>query len=105
METEDGRVVTTWGVFPVGETKILDGIYNPESKVLQLMFDSVTERYKDWPVQDQKTKKVLIQERKLDTYYTFNLRSEDIPFFLDNYVENNFEMDASVTSKLVTVNE
>jgi hypothetical protein len=88
IETPDGRRIKTWGVCPVGETKILDGIYDPDQKRLSLIFDSITEQYTPIHVEDRG--KIREQVRKLDTYYKFHLPEEDLDFFLDNYVDNNF---------------
>lgn len=101
IDTEDGRQINTWGVFPVGQTKILDGIYNPEGKHLTLLFDSVTQQNKAFEV-PRANGKVDVQTRKLDTYYQFKLPEQDIQYFLDNYVENNFEVEANVVSKIIT---
>lgn len=105
LETEDGRNVTTWGIIPIANnSKILHGIFNPESKTLQIVFDSVTEKYHDYPIVSEKNGKVTIQQRKLDTYYNLSIPEEDISVFLENYVDNNFEIEAKIHSKLI-VNE
>ncbi len=100
----DGRTINTWGVFPIGNTKILDGIYNPEGKHLTLLFDSVTEQYKPFEI-PKANGKVEVQPRKIDTYYQFKLPVDDLPYFLENLVENNFEMEPSVKSSLIVSNE
>lgn len=89
LDAKDGSKINSWGVFPIGPSKILDGLYNPETKSLSLLFDSITEQYKAFEVPN-KNNKPEIQHRKIDTYYDFSLPEEDIQFFLDNYVENNF---------------
>lgn len=92
IETPSGQRVNTWGVFPVlNTTKILDGVYDPESKILSLLLDSVTEQYTPFEIETPKHKKE-IQYRKLETYYKFKLLEDDIPFFLETYVDNNFTM-------------
>lgn len=102
IELQDGKKVTTWGIFPIfGETKILDGIYNPDSKELTLVFDSVTEQYVPMEV-PTKNGKYEIQQRKHDQYYRFKLAEEDIPFFLEMYVENNFDIEPAIESDIIT---
>lgn len=96
IQAPDGRRIKTWGVFPVSNsTKILDGIYNPEAKELSLLFDSVTEQYVDFPVQ-KANGKYDVQQRKLDQYYKFKLPQEDIKYFIDQYVDNDFEIEATI---------
>lgn len=99
IETRDGKQFKSWGIFPIGQTKILDGIFNPETKQLSILFDSTTEQYT--PVQVEEGSKVKTQMRKLDTYYKFNLPEEDVKFFLENYVENNFEFALAEDKKLI----
>lgn len=101
IPVKDGQKIKSWGVFPVGETKILDGIYDPEQKQLSLLFDSVTEQYT--PVQVEENGKVKQQFRKLDSYYKFALADEDLDFFLQNYVENNFAFELE-QPKIITTN-
>lgn len=97
IKTQDGNRIETWGVCPISNTtKILDGIYNPESKELSLLLDSVTEQYTDYPVQKGKDGKWEIQQRKLEQYYKLRLPEQDIKFFLDNYVSNNFEITPKI---------
>lgn len=103
IEADGDRVIETWGVFPIGPSKILDGIYDPEAKHLSLLLDSVTEKYMPFEVPNAKGK-TEIQPRKMDTYYKFKLPEEDIPFFLANYVENDFQIEAAVKSKLILNN-
>lgn len=95
-----GETCQTWGLLPIGETKIIDGIYNPETKLLQLYIDSVSQQPTEMTV-IEKGREVR-QTRKVDMYYRHFLREEDIPFFLENYVENNFEMEAILPTKIVT---
>lgn len=99
---EDGKKMNTWGVIPVlSNTKILNGVYNPEEKVLRLYLDSLSQDYQQIPVQNGKGK-VELQMRKMDKYYHISLDTpEDIKFFLDTYVENNFEIDPTTVSKLI----
>lgn len=101
LEAESDKKIETWGVFPVGPSKILDGIYNPETKELSLLFDSTTEQYKqlEVPLKGGKTE---IQTRKIDTYYNFRLPEKDIPFFLENYVENNFNLENEEVPLIIT---
>lgn len=92
FETQDGRKLKTWGVLPVlNTTKVLDGIYDPDSKMLRLLIDSTAEQYVDFPIQVPKTGKWDVQQRKMFTYYKGKISHEDIQFFLDTYVDNNFE--------------
>jgi hypothetical protein len=99
IETPDGRRVKTWGIFPIlNSTKILDGVYNPEAKELSLLMDSVTEQYTPFEV-PTKNGKYEVQQRKIDQYYRFKLREEDLEFFLSNYVDNNFEIEPVVESQ------
>jgi len=100
IDVTDGRKIKTWGVFPIQNCKILDGIYNPESKDLSILIDSVTERYTEFPV-ETKNGKVDVQYRKLDQYYRLKIAEQDIPFFLESYVENNFEIEPEVESNLI----
>ena len=91
IKTETGKTISTWGVYPVlNTTKIIDGVYDPEGKVLKLLFDSVTEQYIDYPVQT-KNGKFEMQQRKLDQYYRGSINDQDIETFLSLYVDNNFE--------------
>lgn len=101
FETNSGQKVTTWGVCPVtNNTKILDGIYNPEGKHLTLVYDSVTQNPKEFEIPDEKGK-MRTQIRSAESYYQHKIQEEDIPFFLENYVENDFELEAAVESKLL----
>lgn len=99
LETQAGNV-KSWGVFPIGESKILDGIYNPETRELSLLFDSVTEQYTPFQVEG-KNGKIEVQQRKIDQYYRFRLTAEDLSFFLENYVENNFEFEEIIEKKII----
>lgn len=91
IQTQEGTVIHTWGIYPIlGNTKILDGIYDPENKTLKLLFDSVKENLVDYPVQ-KKDGKYEYQQRRLEDYYKGSISEQDLPFFLDTYVENNFE--------------
>jgi len=96
----DGNEIKSWGVFPIGATKILDGIYNPESKSLSLLFDSVTNGPKEVKVSKDRGKEE-VQIRNVDEYYRFHLLEQDIPFFLETYVENNFEFTPDEPKKLI----
>ena len=102
LETTSGHKVKTWGIAPIGSnTKIVDGIYNPETEKLTILFDSITQRYKEFPVKLQNGKYEM-QHRKMDDYYRVELLKEDIKFFLDNYVENNFDIEPSITPSIIT---
>lgn len=101
VQAADGRELNSWGVLPIGQTKILDGIYDPESKVLRLLLDAVTEQYVPVEIQDEKTKKITIQNRKLQTYYKAHILEQDIKAFLELNVENDFEFEASVSNLIV----
>lgn len=100
IQLKDGTTKKTWGIFPIGQTKILDGIYNPEEKHLSLLFDSATEQYTPVRTKDDKGK-ITESYRKIDTYYKFELPEEDLSFFLENYVENNFEFVPELTPALI----
>jgi hypothetical protein len=92
LETQEGKTVKTWGVMPVlNTTKILDGLFDPETKILKLLLDPVHEQYVDMPVQDKKTGKWDMVNRKMLTHYRGSIKQEDLEFFLNTYVENNFE--------------
>lgn len=96
IKTQDGRRIKTWGVFPVSNaTKVLDGIFDPEAKRMTILLDSATEQYTDFPIA-KSNGQWEVQQRKLDQYYKFHLTEEDIPFFLDTYVENNFDIEPEV---------
>lgn len=102
LETSTNHKVATWGVLPAtNNTKIIDGIYNPETKSLTLLLDSVTEQYKEMPVKGANGK-YEAQLRKLPQYYKVQISEVDIPAFLENYVENNFEMEATITPSIIT---
>lgn len=95
VESQDGTRVKTWGVFPVGDTKILDGIYNPDTKGLSLLLDSVTEQYTPFQVQT-KNGKYEMQQRKIDQYYRIHIPETDVAFFLDTFVQNDFEIEPEI---------
>jgi hypothetical protein len=103
IQAQDGRRIKTWGVFPILNCKVLDGIYNPEGKELSILFDSVTEQYVPVEVRTPNGK-TEIQQRKMDQYYKFRLPEEDIQFFIDNFVENDFAIEATVEElpKIIT---
>ncbi len=92
IQTNEGAVINTWGIYPVtSDAKILDGIYDPENKVLKLLFDSVKEDLVPYPTgKRDKEGRYITQERRLDTYYKGSISEEDVEAFLDLYVENNF---------------
>lgn len=95
IKAENEKTIDTWGIYPVlNNTKILDGVYDPEGKVLKLLFDSVTEQYVDYPV-ETKNGKLELQQRKLDQYYRGSISNEDLENFLNLYVENNFEYNST----------
>lgn len=102
LETTTKHKVATWGVLPVtSDTKIIDGIYNPETKNLTLLLDSVTDQYQEIPVKGANGK-FEAQLRKVPQYYKIQISENDIPAFLENYVENNFEIEATITPSIIT---
>lgn len=91
IQTEDGQVINTWGIYPVlNSTKIMDGIYDPVNKSLKLLFDSIKEDFHQVPMQKENGKYEM-QNRRVETYYKGSISEEDITFFLDTYVDNNFD--------------
>lgn len=91
IETPDKTVIDTWGIYPISNnTKILDGIYDPVNKTLKLLFDSVKEDFHEVPIQKDNGKWDK-QLRRIETYYRGSINETDLPFFLENYVDNNFE--------------
>lgn len=92
LETRSGEVIKTWGVYPIlNTTKILDGIYDPSVNALQLKFDSVIENVVPDYEQDPATKKYKEVNRRRQYYHSGTIMAEDLEFFLNTYVENNFD--------------
>jgi hypothetical protein len=99
IETRDGQKLKTWGIYPVfNTTKILDGIYDPENKQLKLLFDPIHEQYVDYPV-EMKNGKWDVQQRKMMQHYRGTILEQDLEYFLNTYVDNNFEF--TPPSKLI----
>lgn len=91
IQTPDGAIIDTWGVYPIlNNSKILDGIYDPEAKALKLLFDSVKENLEQMQI-PKANGKFEDQLRKVDMYYKGSINEEDLEFFLNTYVDNNFE--------------
>jgi hypothetical protein len=90
LELTDKSILKSWGVCSVGDSNILDGIYDPDSKHLRLLINSTQESIKpvELPTTNGKSK---IEYRKIQEYYRMIIPGEDIPAFLDLYVDNNFE--------------
>lgn len=100
LETQE-KNIETWGVFPIlNTTKILDGIFNPETGELSLLVDSVTEQYTDIPI-PKTNGKYEMERRRMDKYYSLKLQKEDVEYILENLVENNFEF----ATKLIITND
>ncbi len=100
-----GEVIETWGIYPISnDSKILDGLYNPITKELQILFDSHLESYRqvEVPVKNKSE----VQIRKIDDWYRGTLtHEEDINYFLHTYVNNNFEYTYQETKKIITPDE
>ena len=91
IETPEGKVIDTWGVYPISNaTKIMDGLYDPVNKTLKLLFDSVKEDFHEVPIRKDNGK-YDTQLRRIESYYRGSINDTDLPFFLENYVDNNFE--------------
>lgn len=92
LETESGEIVKTWGVYPIlNTTKILDGLFDPKSGALRLKFDSAIENIAPDYEQDPNTKKYKVVNRRRQYYHSGTIMAEDLEFFLNTYVENNFD--------------
>lgn len=98
----NGQVIDTWGVYPINrDTKVLDGVYNPISKELRLIFDSHIESYRqvEVPVKNKSE----VQIRKVDDWYHGTLtHPEDITYFLHTYVANDFEYSYAEPAKIIS---
>jgi hypothetical protein len=96
------EVYKSWGVMPVGNTPILDGVYDPVSKALKLYINSQQEILQPVRMSDKKGNPI-VEYRRIPEYYRIAIAEEDIPNFLELYVDNNFEFkeEASTTMNLI----
>jgi hypothetical protein len=95
----------SWALSPIGETSIIAGYYDPTTRVLALIHDSIKEGFTMAPKLDSAGDPELInkmggrnsenikQERvKIQKYFEHYLsHPDDIKWFLEKFVENNFE--------------
>jgi hypothetical protein len=96
------EVYSSWGVMPVGNTPILDGVFDPNSKSLRLYINSQQEILQPVRIKDKKGAFVT-EYRRIPEYYRIAVPEQDIPNFLELYVENNFAFtpELIVTSNLI----
>lgn len=81
--------VDAWELISIEDCPIMHAAWNPDKQALVVQFSSVKENFVDFPIQNKKTGKVQMQERRADMYYRLTIEDHDaIQFILDNYVAN-----------------
>jgi hypothetical protein len=97
----DGKDLPTWGLMPMSkECPFVDGVWNPQEKVLTLLVDSSKSYFIDKAVKgedgqfikDRRTGALKVKEVQYPKYYEHHLNDQrDVDFFMETFVTNNFD--------------
>lgn len=96
---QDGSSIPSWGLMPISkDCPFVDAAWNPEEKSLNLLVDSSKEYFREKAIKTEKGDYVRnkdgsykTREIKYAQYYEHHLTNpDDIVFFLERYVTNNF---------------